>query len=69
MEWLIALGIGAAAALPVLVIAWSLAAKDLPDEGFDALFGTTGQESSDEALSMWSGSPVREVGGISPAPR
>ena len=57
VEWIIALGIGAVAALPVLVIAWSVAAKDLPDEGFDALFETTGQDGGDEALSMWSGTP------------
>jgi hypothetical protein len=69
VEWLIALGIGAAAALPVLAIAWSLAATDLPDEGFDILFEASRHESGDEALSMWSGIPVSEVGGAGHASR
>ena len=65
--WLIALGIGAAAALPVLAIAWSLAATGPPDEGFDALFEASGPETRDEALSMWSGIPVHHVGSASRA--
>lgn len=63
VEWVIALGIGAVAALPVLVIAWSLATTDLPDEGFDAFFDASGHETGDEALSMWTGIPCVRVGG------
>jgi hypothetical protein len=60
---LIALGIGGAASITVLTVAWVLTAKhDASEAGFDAFEDWFPGMSEQDAMAMWSGAPMADVG-------
>jgi len=62
MDVLIALGVGTAAGITVLTIAWILALELKPSEEFRGLFDELSSEMDEQtAISMWSGSPVEDL--------
>ena len=66
---LIALGVGGVASITVLTVAWVLTAThDTSEAGFDAFEDWFPEMSEQNAMAMWSGAPMADVG-LAQAPR